>query len=82
MSHCFFHKSSSKNVKDLGTWVAQSIGPLTLDFGSGRDRTVGEFQPRIGLHVDSVEPAWDSVSLSLPTPLLLTLSLSFKINKH
>ena len=41
--------------------------------GSGHDLTFLEFKPRVGLCVGSVEPAWDSLSLSL--------SLSFKINK-
>ena len=60
-----------------GAWVAQPVKRLTLGFGSGHDLTVHEFKPRIGLHADSVEPAWDSlsVSLSLPPPP------TFKINK-
>ena len=39
---------------------------MTLDFGSGHDLTVREFEPHIGLRTDSVEPAWDSLSPSLP----------------
>ena len=32
--------------KDVrGAWVAQSVKRLTLDFGSGRDLTVGEIEP-------------------------------------
>ena len=30
-----------------GTWVAQSVEHPTLDFGSGRDLTVREFEPDI-----------------------------------
>ena len=53
--------------------MAQSVKQLTLDFGSGHDLMVGEFQPhefkpRIRL---CTEPAWDSLSLlplSLPLP--------------
>ena len=37
--------------------VAQSVKCLTLDFGSGHDLTVCEFEPCIGLCVDSLEPA-------------------------
>ena len=48
-----------------GAWMAQSVKRLTLDLGSGHDLSVREFEPRIGLWADSVEPAWDSVSLSL-----------------
>ena len=45
--------------------MAQSVKRPSLDFGSGHDRTIREFKPRVGLHVDGVEPAWDSLSLSL-----------------
>ena len=31
---------SSKNKKNTGTWVAQSVKCLTLDFGSGHDLSV------------------------------------------
>ena len=46
---------------------AQSLKRGTLDLGSGRDLTVREFEPLIGLCADSPEPAWDSLSL-LPPP--------------
>ena len=49
-----------------GTWVAQSV--KASDFGSGHDLMVHEFQPRVGLCTDSVETAWDPLSLSLPLP--------------
>ena len=69
--------------------VAQVVKRPTLGFGSGHDITVCEFEPRIGLHTDSAEPAWDSlclslsVSLSLSPPLSLPClcSLSLKINR-
>ena len=53
-------------------------GPLTLDFGSGRDLMVREFKPHVGLRAVSAEPAWDSLSLplSLWPSLSYTLSLS------
>ena len=35
--------------KPWGTWVAQSVKRLTLDFGSGHNLTVHEFEPRVGL---------------------------------
>ena len=49
-----------------------------LDFGSGHDLTVHEFKPHVGLWADSVEAAGNSLSpsLSAPSPLMLTLSLS------
>ena len=66
-----------------GTWVAQSVKHLTLDFGSGHDLTVHEFEPHI--YADSAKPAWDSLSLPLcPSPahsFARSLSLSLKINK-
>ena len=50
-----------------GTWVAQSVEHPTLDFSSGCDLTVREVELRVGLCVDSSEPAWwDSPSLSAP----------------
>ena len=33
------------------------------------------FEPRVGLHADSSESAWDSFSPSLSAPPLLSLSL-------
>ena len=45
-----------------GTWVAQMVKHPTLDFGAGHDLTVREI------------PAWDSLSLSLSSPPLLSLS--------
>ena len=49
-------------------------GP-TLDFRSGHDLTVFEIETHVGLFVDSMEPAWDFLSLSLSLPLP-SLSLS------
>ena len=48
-----------------GAWVAQSVKCPTLDFGSGHDLTVHEFQPCIRLCVDGVESALESLSFSL-----------------
>ena len=41
-------------------------GRPTLDFGSGYDLMVCGIEPCIGLCVDGVEPACDSLPLSLP----------------
>ena len=67
------------NIILRGAWVAQSVKHVTLDLSSGYDLTVCEFKPRMGLRADGAEPAWDSLSLSLPLPGLCTCSL--KINK-
>ena len=45
--------------------LAQLVKRPTLDFGSGHDLTVREFEPRVGLCADNTEPAWDSQSLSV-----------------
>ena len=64
-----------------GAWVVLSIKHPTLDLGSGRDLTVPGFEPRVGLCIDSAEPAWDSLSVSLCLSLSLSLSLSVCQNK-
>ena len=56
---------------------------LTLDFGSGRDLAIQEIEPGVRLCTDGVEPAWDSLSLSLSAFPLLTHTLPLNnINKH
>ena len=55
--------------------MAQSVNLPSLGFGSGHDLTVHEFDPPIGLCTDSVEPAWDSLSLPFSAPTLLVLFL-------
>ena len=59
--------------------MTQLVKHPTLGFGSGHDPIVGEFAFPIGLCADSVEPAWDSLSLPLSPPLPPSLFLS--INK-
>ena len=74
----------SLKTKELwGTWVAHLVKHPTLDFGSGHDLAVHEFKPRLRLRTDRVQPAWDSLSASLSVPplLVLSLSLSLKINE-
>ena len=66
-----------------GTWVAQSVKRLTLDFGSGYDLTVHEIEP----HTHGVEPVGIlSLPLSLSAlPLLscmFSLFVSLKISKY
>ena len=65
----------------LKAWAAQLVECLTLDFGSGRDLTVCEFKPCLGLCADGSEPASDSLSLSLSLPLSPVLALSLPRNK-
>ena len=58
--------------------LGHSVECLTLDFGSGHDLAVRGIEPRVALHVESVEPAWDSLCLSLS----LSLSLSFILSQN
>ena len=53
-----------------------SVKRPTPDLGSGRDLTLREIEPRVGLCTDSAEPAWDSPSPSPSAPPLLAHSLS------
>ena len=46
----------------LGAWVAHSVKRRTPDFGSGHDLTVHGFESHMGLHADSMETAWNSLS--------------------
>ena len=48
-----------------GTWVSQWVKHKTLDFSSGHDLTIHEFNPHVRLCADSVEAAEDSLSPSL-----------------
>ena len=59
-----------------GTWVVQSAGRSTsaqvmISWFVGSSPASGSV-----LTAQSLEPAWDSVSLPLPLPALLTLCLS------
>ena len=62
--------------------MAQLVKHPTLDFGSGHDLMVHEFESHVGLCTDSLEPAWDSVSLSLYLSPAGVLSLSLRMNKQ
>ena len=70
-----FNEQISEMFKCRGTWVVQSAKHLILNFIADHNLTVHEFEPCIGLHVGSVEPAWDSLS-PLSSPPHLSLSLS------
>ena len=74
-------KDIVKRIKRWGTWVAQSVKRPTLDFGSGNDLTICEFEPHMGLQADSAESAWDSLSLFLSLSLSLPLPCSLSQNK-
>ena len=64
-----------------GTWVAQSVKRLTLDFGSGHGLMLREIEPRIGFCEDSAEPDWGvSLPLSPLPPLMHSLSLSLSLS--
>ena len=53
--------------------MAQSVKRPTLDFSSGHDLRVCGLEPRVKLCTVSAEPAWDSLSPSLPLPCLRAL---------
>ena len=59
--------------------MAQLVKRLTLDFGSGRDLGVREFEPRVRLCTRGVKPAWDLLSLPL---CVQSLSFSLSQNKY
>ena len=59
--------------------MSQLVKHQILGFGSGHDLLVGEIEPLFRLCADSGEPAWDSLSSSLPATPLLTFSLSLSL---
>ena len=44
--------------------MAQLVECPALDFSSGHDLKVRDFELRIGLYADGAESAWDSLSLA------------------
>ena len=60
--------------------MVTSLQRPTLGFGLGKDLTVREFEPRIRLWADSVEPAWNTLSLSVSLSLCLSVSLSLSLS--
>ena len=77
-----FSNLKKKKKKVRGAWVTELVKSLTLAFSSGHDPSVVGSSPTSGSLL-SVEPAWDSFSPSpcSPPQLMLSLSLSLKINK-
>ena len=74
MGVIFFFKSKG----DRGACVVQSVKCPILDFGSGHDLMVPEFEPESGSN--SAEPAHNSLSLLLSLPLAHSCSFK-KTNK-
>ena len=65
--------------------MPQSVKHLTPDLGSGHDLTVHEFKPCLRLCANSVESAWDSLSLPLsapPPPRFLKVNILKKKKKE
>ena len=65
--------------------MVQVVKHLILDLGSGHDITVSEFEPASGSTLNSLERAWNSVSLSLsfcPSLLMLMLMLMLKTKQN
>ena len=59
---------SLKNTHLRGTWVAQWVKLLTLDFSPGHDLMVHGTEPYVGLCADSEEPSGDSLFPPLSAP--------------
>ena len=55
-------------IDHTGSWVTRLVKRLTLDL------TVLGSSPEWGYNVANVEPAWNSLSLSLPLPYSLSVS--------
>ena len=66
----------------MGSWVAQLVKRLTLEFGSGHVVAVGGLETPIGLCSESMDPARIlSLSLCRHLSCLITVSLSLQIKK-
>ena len=70
----------ARRVASWGTWVAQLLKHLTLDFISGHDLTVVRWNPVSG-SVLGMEPAWDALCPSPACILVLSLTLTLKKKK-
>ena len=57
--------------------MAQAVKRLTLVSSSGHDLTVCGFKPCVKHCPDGIEPAWDSLSPSLPLPCSCVCTCSF-----
>ena len=65
-----------KRLPVRGAWAAPLVKHLSLDFGLDHDLMVREIKPYVWLCTESMEPAWDSLSLSVPLSCMYVLSLS------
>ena len=67
-----------KNISVRGTWVAQAVGHLALDFSSGHDLRVMGLSPVLWLCAQ-----WGACLRSFPSlSALPSLIIRFKINKY
>ena len=73
---CFAQVSRTVRKHLWATRAAQSVKRPTLDFDSGHDLMVRGFEPHVGLCTDGVEPAWDSLPLSVSVCLCPLHTLS------
>ena len=78
LKSCFGFLLGCFSLTKIHVGVPEWLSQLSawLDFGSGHDHLACEFEPCLGLCPDSMEPAWDSLSLSLSLSLFVSLSLS------
>ena len=74
---CIWFKSQHNLSPEAPGWLSQLS--KALDFSSGRDLTVHEFEPCVGPSAVRTEPALDALPSSLSLPCLHALS---KINKN
>ena len=60
-----------------GLWVVRrfNLSYIALAFVFLLSLKVRGLEPLIGLYAEGMEPAWDSLSLSLPLPSFICLSL-------
>ena len=71
-------------IFNWGTWVAQLVEHLTLDFSPGHDLIVYDIQPHIGPCTYSAEPACNSLSpsLSAPPPVECACARSLSLSQN
>ena len=77
MVNVHIYGSGMRVHRKWGTWVAQPIKHMTLDFDSGHSLRVMRLNPTMGSTL-SKESIWDSLPLCLSLPGSLALLLSDK----
>ena len=82
LGHLTLSKILSRKNLTQGCLGDQSVKRLTLHFGSAHNLTVCGIEPHSGPCADSMEPAWDRLSLSLCSSLTCAVSVSLKIKKN